>query len=66
ALKSIADLAIVPLQDLFGLDGSARMNDPSKIPNNWRWRYDTSDLLTDEVSDRLRQLTSTHNRLPKC
>ncbi len=63
ALKSVADLAIVPLQDLLGLDGSARMNDPSKIPNNWRWRYDSSDLLTDEVSDRLRHLTSTHSRL---
>ena len=62
ALASVADLAIVPLQDLFGLDGSARMNDPSKIPDNWRWRYDSSEMLTDEISDRLRHLTSEHNR----
>ncbi len=64
ALASVADLAIVPLQDLLSLDGSARMNDPSKIPANWRWRYESSDLLTDEVSDRLRDLTREHSRLP--
>ncbi|MGB3291418.1 MAG: 4-alpha-glucanotransferase, partial [Phormidesmis sp.] len=63
ALASVADLAIVPLQDLLSLDGSARMNDPSKIPGNWRWRYESSDLLTDEVSDRLRTLTQEHSRL---
>ncbi len=63
ALKSRADLAIVPLQDLFGLGHSARMNDPSVIPNNWRWRYESSDMLTDGVSDRLHSLTSEHNRL---
>ena len=63
ALKSRADLAIVPLQDLLGLGHSARMNDPSVIPNNWRWKYESSDMLTDEVSDRLRQLTDTYNRI---
>ncbi len=62
ALKSRADLAIVPLQDLLGLGHSARMNDPSVIPNNWRWKYESSGLLTSEVSDRLRELTSTYNR----
>ncbi|KPQ33415.1 MAG: 4-alpha-glucanotransferase [Phormidesmis priestleyi Ana] len=62
ALASRADLAIVPLQDLLGLDGSARMNDPSKIPGNWRWRYDSSKVLTDEISDRLRTLTHQYNR----
>ncbi|MGB3297338.1 MAG: 4-alpha-glucanotransferase [Phormidesmis sp.] len=63
ALKSRADLAIVPLQDLFGLGHSARMNDPSVIPDNWRWRYERSDMLTDGVSDRLHQLTSTYDRV---
>ncbi|MFK8184285.1 MAG: 4-alpha-glucanotransferase [Phormidesmis sp.] len=63
ALKSRADLAIVPLQDLLSLGHSARMNDPSVIPNNWRWKFGSSDLLTDEISDRLRALTNTYNRL---
>ncbi|MGC1307954.1 MAG: 4-alpha-glucanotransferase [Phormidesmis sp.] len=62
ALKSRADLAIVPLQDLFSLGHSARMNDPSVIPNNWRWKYESSDRLSEGVCDRLRELTNTYNR----
>lgn len=60
ALKSKADLAIVPLQDLLGLGHEARMNDPSKIPGNWRWRYGSSDMLTEQVSDRLGSLTRNY------
>ncbi|MEO1447372.1 MAG: 4-alpha-glucanotransferase, partial [Cyanobacteria bacterium J06635_11] len=62
ALSSVANLAIVPLQDLLDLGGEARMNDPSKIPNNWRWRYSSSELLTDGISDRLRDLTHLYSR----
>ncbi|MEO1392276.1 MAG: 4-alpha-glucanotransferase [Cyanobacteria bacterium J06634_5] len=62
ALSSVANLAIVPLQDLLDLGGEARMNDPSKIPNNWRWRYSSSELLTDRISDRLRDLTHLYSR----
>ena len=62
ALKSRADLAIVPLQDLFGLGHEARMNDPSVIPNNWRWKYASSDMLTDGISDRLKELTTENSR----
>ena len=62
ALASVADLAIIPLQDLFGLDNSGRMNDPSKIPGNWRWRYQSSEVLTQALSDRLLDLTQTYSR----
>lgn len=62
ALASVASLAILPLQDLLGLDGRARMNDPSKIPGNWRWRYRSSDLLTEEISQRLLNLTKLYSR----
>ncbi|MBX2864677.1 MAG: 4-alpha-glucanotransferase [Leptolyngbyaceae cyanobacterium MAG.088] len=63
ALSSVANLAIVPLQDLLDLGGSARMNDPSKIPNNWRWRYSSSELLSNGISDRLRDLTHLYSRI---
>lgn len=63
ALKSNADLAIVPLQDLLGLGHSARMNDPSVIPNNWRWKYASSDLLTEEISRRFKGLTRESSRV---
>ncbi|MBD2461471.1 4-alpha-glucanotransferase [Oscillatoria sp. FACHB-1407] len=63
ALASVANSAILPLQDLLGLDGRARMNDPSKIPGNWRWRYTNSDLLTNELSQQLHHLTQLYSRV---
>ncbi|MFB2971364.1 4-alpha-glucanotransferase [Aerosakkonema sp. BLCC-F183] len=62
ALASVADLAIIPLQDILDLDDRARMNDPSIIPGNWRWRYDKSEILTKELSDRLLELTQLYSR----
>lgn len=63
ALASVADSAILPLQDILGLDGRARMNDPSLYAGNWRWRYSSSDLLTPELSQRLLHLTELYSRL---
>ncbi|WOD41426.1 4-alpha-glucanotransferase [Nodosilinea sp. E11] len=62
ALASVADLAVIPLQDLLDLDGRSRMNDPSRNDGNWRWRYRSSDLLTQALSDRLRELTQLYSR----
>jgi 4-alpha-glucanotransferase len=62
ALTSVANLAIIPLQDVLGLDGHARMNDPSQYAGNWRWRYTSSDLLTPEICDRLLELTRMGDR----
>ncbi len=63
ALASVAKLAILPLQDILGLDGRARMNDPSTNAGNWRWRYPSSKLLTAELSQKLRQLTEFYGRI---
>ncbi|MFB8787509.1 MAG: 4-alpha-glucanotransferase [Potamolinea sp.] len=62
ALASVADLAIIPLQDILGLGSSGRMNDPSKVAGNWRWRYDSSEMLTQELSDSLLDLTQLYSR----
>jgi 4-alpha-glucanotransferase len=64
ALSSIANQAILPLQDLLGLDTSARMNFPGKPEGNWVWRYQAEDL-NQGVSDRLRHLTHLYGRNPK-
>ncbi len=37
-LMSVAETAVVPAQDLLGLDASARMNTPGKAKGNWGWR----------------------------
>jgi len=62
ALASVADLAIIPLQDILGLGSSGRMNDPSEVVGNWRWRYDSSEMLTQELSDSLLDLTQLYSR----
>ncbi|MDJ0736762.1 MAG: 4-alpha-glucanotransferase [Nostocaceae cyanobacterium] len=62
ALASVADLAILPLQDILGLDNSGRMNDPSVNAGNWRWRYSSSELLTDELSQRLLEMNQLYSR----
>jgi 4-alpha-glucanotransferase len=60
--SSVADAAIVPMQDVLGLGTSARMNTPATSDRNWKWRL-TSDQVTDEVSGWLRDMTATYGRL---
>jgi 4-alpha-glucanotransferase len=62
ALSSPANLAILPLQDLLGLDSQARMNDPAINEGNWRWHYPFSHLLAPEISQRLLKLTQIYRR----
>ncbi|MBH8564243.1 4-alpha-glucanotransferase [Nostoc sp. CENA67] len=64
ALSSIANQAIIPLQDILGLGTDARMNFPSVAEGNWAWRYQ-SHSITDELSDRLKVLTKLYGRAPR-
>lgn len=58
---SVSDTAVIPLQDLFSLDSSARMNTPGVAAGNWQWRY-TADMLTDELAARLKSVTELYGR----
>ena len=58
---SPADTVIVQMQDLLGKDNEARMNLPSTIGTNWRWRMKKGEF-TDEIRDRLRELTRVYGR----
>jgi 4-alpha-glucanotransferase len=61
AFSSVADTAIIPLQDVLGLDGSARMNLPGKGEGNWRWRFRTGQI--DRLArDRLAESTAVYSR----
>jgi 4-alpha-glucanotransferase len=60
-LASVADLTIVPLQDVLGLGSEARMNLPARPSGNWRWRYKKS-ALTVEIRERLKELTEVFGR----
>lgn len=56
AFGSVANTAIVPLQDLLGAGSEARMNWPGRANGNWGWRYDPADL-NDGLRAALRDIT---------
>ena len=62
AYRSVADLAIIPLQDALGLDNSARMNHPGRLGGNWSWRY-RPQALDAGIRDRLREMALTYGRI---
>jgi len=61
-LASVADTAILPLQDLLGLGTEARMNLPNSTQGNWIWRF-REDSLTEKHAERLREITETYGRI---
>jgi 4-alpha-glucanotransferase len=64
AQGSVAGLSVVPLQDVLGLDSSARMNTPSLHDGNWQWRCPPGRLSRD-LSERLAKLAEVTDRLPE-
>lgn len=58
---SVANLCIVPLQDVLGLGTEARMNTPSRPDNNWAWRCHEG-LLTPELAGKLAAITDVSDR----
>ncbi|MDZ4873265.1 MAG: 4-alpha-glucanotransferase [Chroococcidiopsis cubana SAG 39.79] len=64
AFSTTANQAIIPLQDILGLGSEARMNVPSQAEGNWAWRYQP-DVLTHELSDRLKLYTELYGRAPQ-
>ncbi len=60
--SSPAELTVVPAQDLFGLDSSARMNVPGTLGNNWTWRA-TDNSFTPELARKLRRKMELYGRL---
>jgi len=62
AMAAVSVIAIMPLQDVLGLDNSARMNTPGTATGNWGWRYSDPDLLNQDLSDRLLEVTQVYSR----
>ncbi len=59
--KSKSNTVIVPLQDVFGLDASSRMNTPATKSHNWRWRFEAG-ALTASLSAKLLRITRRTKR----
>ncbi|MBO9392231.1 4-alpha-glucanotransferase [Caldilinea sp.] len=64
AFRSVANTAIVPLQDVLNLGGEARMNLPGRASGNWAWRF-VPEQLTGHVAERLLETTIIYGRDPK-
>jgi 4-alpha-glucanotransferase len=60
-VESVADTAIIPVQDLLGLGTEARMNEPGTTVDNWTWRLRPGQLDSDIV-ERMARLTLATGR----
>jgi 4-alpha-glucanotransferase len=63
ALNSVADLAVVPFQDVLELGTEHRMNLPGTTDGNWEWRFSWS-LVGPQHAERLYEWTALANRCP--
>lgn len=61
ALASVARLAVIPVQDYLGLGVPARINEPSTLGKNWRWRM-LSGEITEELAEKCRKIARLYGR----
>jgi len=61
AMSSVANWAVIPMQDLLALDGQARMNVPGTVTGNWSWRLPEQEPAAS-VAHRLRDLIDLYGR----
>ncbi len=61
ALASVANLAVIPMQDLLALDSRHRMNTPGTRQGNWSWRFDW-EQVDEGLAARVKQLAILYGR----
>lgn len=62
AYRSVADVVIFQMQDVLQKGNSARMNLPSTLGQNWKWRLQHGEF-TDKIQQKLRNLAYTFDRI---
>lgn len=62
ALSSCADTAVIPMQDYLELDSSARINIPSTLGCNWKWRMD-KEALDPKLAKKIYKMAKLYGRL---
>ncbi len=60
--QSVAKLCIIPVQDYLGLGHEARINTPSTLGDNWKWRMYEGEI-TEEIIQKIRKITKLYGRL---
>lgn len=62
AMRSVADICIIPIQDYLGLDNSARMNAPSTLGDNWKWRIQKNQF-DKELQKNIKKMALMYGRI---
>ncbi len=62
AVSSVADTAIIPMQDYLRLGAEARINIPSTPSGNWSWRM-RDDAIPDGLADRIKAACKLYGRI---
>jgi 4-alpha-glucanotransferase len=61
AMRSVAKLCIIPMQDYFGYGNEARMNTPSTSGSNWKWRMKNGEF-SHKVIAKMFSITKRYGR----
>lgn len=61
AMKTRANLCVIPMQDYLSLGSKARMNTPSTLGENWKWRL-REDQFTNELCETIHELSKDCKR----
>ncbi len=64
AYASVADIVIIPMQDVLNLGGEARMNFPGKLGGNWAWRMKWEQVPSN-LPNTYKQMAELYERPPK-
>ena len=62
AMRSCAKLCIIPMQDYLGFDNTCRINTPSTVGENWKWRLKGGEL-TDQLQKEIHEICKRYGRL---
>ncbi|NOQ15032.1 MAG: 4-alpha-glucanotransferase, partial [Methyloprofundus sp.] len=61
AFSSVANLAIIPMQDILELGSEYRMNTPGTVNGNWKWQF-FWDQLTEGKVCKLKNMITMFSR----
>ena len=61
AMQSVSKLCVIPIQDYLGYGNEARMNQPSTLGENWKWRLKKGEL-SEELIQKIKNITMWYGR----
>ena len=61
AYASVADLVVIPMQDFLGLGSESRINTPSTLGDNWKWRIKPG-AFTEEIAEKMEDMARLYGR----